>query len=101
MKEGQSTNLRSYLGFSVVTALMVAWILAAWTGFLLGIFPETSGNSSHALLLGFTRAEWGIMHYWLSVIAVFVTVVEIAISWKPIMEGIGYLTETRGERTID
>jgi hypothetical protein len=101
MNEGQEMNLRSYLSFSVVAALMVVWILAAWSGFLLGVVPDATGDSHRVLLLGYTRAEWGLIHSWLSVLAVFISAIEIMISWKSLREGIGYLTEAKSERSID
>ncbi|MFI5323289.1 MAG: cytochrome-c peroxidase [Thermodesulfobacteriota bacterium] len=62
MNDGKADNLVSYLGFSVVAALMVVWILTAWSGFLLGVVPDAPGDSHRALLLGLQETSIG--HAW-------------------------------------
>ncbi len=101
MKEDNTAGYGQYFGYSVTAALMLAWILAAWTGFMLGVVPYSPGDDKVTLLLGYTRAEWGIIHSWLSVIAVFVTAVEIVISRKFLREGLGYLTEAESKQAAD
>ena len=101
MKEGQAISLKPYISFSVITALMVVWILAAWSGFLLGVVPEAPGDSHHVLLLGYTRGEWSVIHSWLSVTAVFITAVEIIISQKSLRDAIRYLTEPQSKEAAD
>ena len=101
MKEDNTAGYGQYFGYSVTAALMLAWILAAWTGFMLGVVPYSPGDDKVTLLLGYTRAEWGIIHSWLSVIAVFITAVEIVISRKFLSEGLGYLTEAESKQAAD
>jgi hypothetical protein len=80
---------------------MLAWILAAWTGFMPGVVPYSPGDGKETLLLGYSRAEWGEIHSWLSVAAVFITAVEIVISRKFLREGVRYLTEAESKQSAD
>lgn len=95
MKEDKSLSYTVYFKYLTAAALMVAWVLAAWTGFMLGVVPYAPGAEKETLMLGFTRAEWGVIHSWLSVIAVFITAVEIIVSRKFLTEGIRYMAEAR------
>lgn len=90
MSEDFGVGYTTYLKYATAAALMVAWVLAAWTGFMLGVVPYSTGGENE-LLLGYTRAEWGILHSWLSVIAVFITAVEIVLTRKFLTEGLRYL----------
>ncbi|MGH7849217.1 MAG: hypothetical protein ACREOP_02855 [Thermodesulfobacteriota bacterium] len=91
----------AYVKYFVIAALTAVWISAAWTGFMFGVVPYTPGDEKDVLLLGYTRAEWGIIHSWLSVGAVSMTAVEILISRKSLREFIRYLTEPQGKETAD
>lgn len=98
MTEINSVGYTTYLKYFTAAALMVAWVLAAWTGFMLGVIPYPAGADKETLMLGLTRAEWGVIHSWLSATAVFITAVEIIISRKFLTEGIVYLAEARSEQ---
>lgn len=95
MTEDNRVSFMTYLKYVTVAVLMLAWVLAAWTGFMLGVVPYTPGAEKETLMLGFTRAEWGVIHSWLSVIAVLITAVEILITRKFLTEGIRYMAEAR------
>ncbi|OGE22719.1 MAG: hypothetical protein A3J42_09385 [Candidatus Dadabacteria bacterium RIFCSPHIGHO2_12_FULL_53_21] len=101
MKENHTGRYTAYVKYFVIAALTAAWILAAWTGFMLGVVPYSPGDEKDVLLLGYTRAEWGIIHSWLSVGAVSITAVEILITRKSLREFIRYLTEPQGKETAD
>ncbi|HSC35271.1 MAG TPA: hypothetical protein VLG45_08350 [Thermodesulfobacteriota bacterium] len=101
MKEYNTDGYTAYVKYFVIAALVAAWILAAWTGFMLGVVPYTPGDEKDVLLLGYTRAEWGIIHSWLSVTAVSMTAVEILISRKSLREFMNYLTEPQGKEAAD
>ncbi|MEW6144030.1 MAG: hypothetical protein AB1598_03320 [Thermodesulfobacteriota bacterium] len=91
MNEGYKQSSTANINYFVIAAMTAAWISAAWTGFMLGVVPYSTGGNE--VILGLTRAEWGIIHSWLSVIAVGITAVEIIISRKSLREGLIYLTE--------
>ncbi len=97
MKGNNADGYTAYIKYFVIAALVAAWILAAWTGFMLGVVPYSPGNVNDVLLLGYTRAEWGIIHSWLSVTAVSMTAVEILISRKSLTEFMNYLSEPHGK----
>ncbi len=101
MKGNNADGYTAYIKYFVIAALVAAWILAAWTGFMLGVVPYSPGNVNDVLLLGYTRAEWGIIHSWLSVTAVSMTAVEILISRKSLREFMNYLTEPQGKEAAD
>jgi hypothetical protein len=101
MKEYNTDGYTAYVKYFVIAALVAAWILAAWTGFMLGVVPYSPGGEKDVLLLGYTRAEWGIIHSWLSVTAVSMTAVEILISRKSLREFMNYLTEPQGKEAAD
>lgn len=95
MTEDNRVSFTTYIKYVTAAVLMLAWVLAAWTGFMLGVVPYTAGSGNETFMLGFTRAEWGLIHSWLSVIAVFITALEIVLTRKFLTEGIRYLAEAR------
>jgi|GEM_PF-2717004 len=101
MKAVNTDGYTVYIKYFVIAALVAAWISAAWTGFMLGVVPYTPGGEKDALLLGYTRAELGIIHSWLSAAAVLVTAVEVIISRKSLREFLNYLTEPQGKEAAD
>jgi hypothetical protein len=101
MKEYNTDGHTVYIKYFVIAALAAAWILAAWTGFMLGVLPYSPGGEKDVLLLGYTRAEWGIIHSWLSVTAVSMTAVEILFIRKSFGEFLNYLTEPQGKEAAD
>lgn len=101
MKEYNTDGQTAYIKYFVIAVLVAAWISAAWTGFLLGVVPYSPGGEKDVLLLGYTRAEWGVIHSWLSVTAVSMTAVEILISRKSFREFMVYLAEPQGKEAAD
>lgn len=101
MKEYNTDGHTAYIKYFVIAALAAAWILAAWTGFMLGVVPYSPGGEKDVLLLGYTRAEWGVIHSWLSVTAVSMTAVEILFIRKSFGEFLSYLTEPQGKEAAD
>jgi hypothetical protein len=95
MTQNHNDGYAGYIKYFVIAVMTAAWISAAWTGFMLGVVPYSTGGGDE-ILLGYTRAELGTLHSWLSVIAVGITAVEIIISRKSLREGIRYLTEPHG-----
>jgi hypothetical protein len=101
MKEYYTDGYTAYVKYFIIAALVAAWVLAAWTGFMLGVVPYTTGSENGTFMLGFTRAELNIIHSWLSVIAVCITIVEIIITRKYLREEIIYLTEPDARHSSD
>jgi len=101
MKECITDGYTVYIKYFLIAALVTAWISAAWTGFLLGVVPYSPGGDKDVLLLGYTRADWVIIHSWLSVTAVSMTAVEILFIRKSLREFLSYLTEPQGREAAD
>jgi len=99
--EENRVSYTTYLKYMTAAALMIAWVLAAWTGFMLGVVPYAPGGGKEALMLGVTRAEWGVIHSWLSVIAVIITAVEIVLTRKFLTEGIRHLAAAESGKAGD
>jgi hypothetical protein len=62
--------------------LLVSWVLATLTGVLLEVAPEVPRAGQQELLFGLTQRTWGDIHWWVSVLAVAVTVVHLATDWR-------------------
>ena len=65
------------------------------------IVPYAPGGGNETLMLGVTRAEWGVIHSWLSVIAVFITAVEIILTRKFLTEGLKHMAQARSGQAGD
>ncbi len=101
MKEENKKGHGSYMKYAGAGILAAAWILAAWTGFALGVVPYSPGGEDDALLPGLTRAELGVLHTWLSVIAVFITALEIILTRKFLTEGLRHLAAAESRQAGD
>ena len=99
MSDDGRVSYGTYLKYLTAAALMVAWVLAAWTGFMLGVMPYSSSGGNETIMLGLTRAELGVIHSWLSVTAVFITAVEIIFTRKFLTEGIRHLVTAESRQT--
>lgn len=75
----------------IAIALIVLWGLAAMTGFLLYLAP-TGPRSGRLILLFLTKAQWGDVHFWMSIAASAITIVHIAIDWRALKACVRYLT---------
>ncbi|NTV65947.1 MAG: DUF4405 domain-containing protein [Oscillochloris sp.] len=91
-QSAQKARLRALIAM----ALIVLWILAALTGFLLYVAPAGPRSGSLIMFL-LTKAQWADVHFWLSVAASLVTVIHIAIDWKALTACVRFLTSV--ERT--
>ena len=91
----------TYLKYLTAFGLLVAWVLAAWTGFMLGVVPYTHGGGNETLMLGVTRTEWGVIHSWLSAAAVFITAVEIVLTRKFLTEGLRHMVTAENRQAGD
>jgi Domain of unknown function (DUF4405) len=89
MKSRRSINANAYARAVVAIALLVSWSLAAFAGFLLWFAPRGAGKL--LLLLGFTRHEWGDVHFVMSVIALGITAIHLVIDWRALRGVLHYL----------
>jgi hypothetical protein len=76
--------------------LLVVWALATLTGFLLYVAPEGRQSGRRELLLGLTKASWGDVHWWISIVAVAITIVHLAVDWKTFRSCVRHLVHAHG-----
>ncbi|PDW01335.1 DUF4405 domain-containing protein [Candidatus Chloroploca asiatica] len=86
-KSGQKARLRALIALT----LIVLWILAALTGFLLYVAPA-GPHSGGLIMFILTKAQWANVHFWLSVAASLVTMMHIVIDWKALTGCVRFLT---------
>lgn len=81
----------------IALALIVFWGITALTGFLLYISPS-GPRSGQLVLLLFSKAQWGDIHFWSSIAASAVTILHMAIDWKALKSCARFLVSTeRGQ----
>lgn len=88
----QKARLRALIAMT----LIVLWVLAALTGFLLYVAPA-GPRSGGLIMFILTKAQWADVHFWLSVAASLVTIMHIVIDWKALTACVRFLTSV--ERT--
>lgn len=86
-QSGQKARLRALIALT----LIVLWILAALTGFLLYVAPA-GPRSGGLIMFLLTKAQWANVHFWLSVAASLVTMMHIVIDWKALTGCVRFLT---------
>ncbi|VXD13664.1 putative 4-amino-4-deoxy-L-arabinose-phosphoundecaprenol flippase subunit ArnE [Planktothrix serta PCC 8927] len=75
----------------VALALLISWSLVALTGFIIWFAPRGQGAGSIAFLLGLSRHEWGDIHFFISLLALVVTVIHVILDWRTLKGLIRYL----------
>ena len=73
-------------------ALIIVWVLSAFSGLVLWLAPEVRQAGQQPLLFGITKQNWGEIHFWICVAVVIVTLLHIIIDWKALRGVIHYLT---------
>lgn len=91
MKRKHTVNLRTYIRAVVTWILLIGWSFAALTGFLLWFAPGGPRAGKVPLFLGLTRHEWGDLHFLISLMALYVTVVHIILDWRALLKLSRYL----------
>ena len=96
MKTNHKHNARMKVKIRAIVAfaLIVLWIISALTGFLLYVAP-TGPRSGGLILLFLTKAEWGDVHFWISIAAAIVTVIHVIIDRKALKACARFLVSTR------
>lgn len=94
---GRPRNLKAYVRAVVALALIVVWGLAAGSGFLLWFAPSGPRSGWQLLFLGLTKHQWKDAHFWLSVVALGVTIVHVVIDWRALRGVLRHLTSVQRE----
>ena len=88
----------NYMKAIVALALIVVWSLAAISGFILEFSPQGRGVGHLTLFLGFTRREWGDVHFVVCVIALCVTLVHVLLDWRILRGYLRYLLNSHHQK---
>jgi cobalamin synthase len=81
-----------YVRAITAIALIIVWVLSAFSGLVLWLAPEVRQAGQQPLLFGITKQNWGEIHFWICVAVVIVTLLHIIIDWKALRGVIHYLT---------
>ena len=85
-------SVRAAIGMT----LIAVWSLATLTGVLRYVAPEGRRAGQQDILFGLTKSAWGDIHWWISLAAVIVTIVHLAVDWKTFRSCVRHLTHTHG-----
>ena len=91
-RRGRTLSIRAAIGIT----LIVVWSAALLTGILLYVAPEGRRSGQADLLFGISKSDWGQIHWWVSLVAVGVTIVHLAVDWKTFRSCVRHLTHTHG-----
>ena len=69
-------RLRAVIGITLITA----WSLVIVSGVVLWAAPQGPRSGQQELLFGLAKREWGDVHLWLSLAALTVTAVHVAVN---------------------
>jgi hypothetical protein len=92
MAEKRPIKPKIYARAVIAIALIIVWILSAFSGLILWLAPEGRQAGRQLLLFDITKQNWGEIHFWICVAVVIVTVLHITIDWKALRGVIRYLT---------
>ncbi len=92
MSEKRLIKPKVYARAITAIALIIVWVLSAFSGMILWLAPEVRQAGRQPLLFGITKQNWGEIHFWICVAVVVVTLAHIIIDWKALRGVIRYLT---------
>lgn len=92
MPEKRVIKPKVYARAVTAIALIIVWLLSAFSGLILWLAPDLRQAGQQPLLFGITKQNWGEIHFWICVVVVVVTLVHIIIDWKALRGVIRYLT---------
>ena len=92
MLERRPIKPKVYARAVTAIALIIVWVLSAFSGLVLWLAPDVRQAGRQLLLFGMTKQNWGEIHFWICVAVVIVTIVHIIIDWKALRGVIRYLT---------
>ena len=76
MQRRSRARLRAVIGMALITA----WSLVIVSGLVLWAAPHGPRSGRRELLLGLAKQEWGDVHLWLSLAALAVTGLHVAVN---------------------
>jgi ABC-type uncharacterized transport system permease subunit len=82
MTRTRPMHLKAYARALVALALIIVWGSVAFSGMLLWLAPSGPRSGWHELFLGSTKHPWKVLHVWLSMAALGVTMVHVVIDWR-------------------
>ena len=97
MSTGRPIKPKIYIRAIIAIALLIVWILSAFSGLILWLAPEVRRAGQQPLLFGITKESWGEIHFWICIAVVVVTLVHIIIDWKALRAVIRYLISVHRE----
>ena len=98
MSEKRAIKPKIYARAVIAIALIISWVLSAFSGLILWLAPEVRRAGQQPLLFSITKENWGEVHFWICVAVVVVTIIHIIIDWKALRGVIRYLTSVHRER---
>jgi CO dehydrogenase/acetyl-CoA synthase gamma subunit (corrinoid Fe-S protein) len=98
MSEKGAIKPKIYARAVIAIALIISWVLSAFSGLILWLAPEVRRVGQQPLLFGITKENWGELHFWICVAVVIVIIIHIIIDWKALRGLIRYLTIVHREK---
>ena len=98
MSEKRAIKPKIYARAVIAIALIISWVLSAFSGLILWLAPEVRRAGQQPLLFGITKQNWGEVHFWICVAVVIVTIIHVIIDWRALRGVIRYLTSVHREK---
>jgi len=100
MPTRKPVKIKVYARAVIAIALITVWSLSAFTGLILWLAPEVRRPGQQVLLFGFTKHEWGEIHFWICVSVAITTILHMIIDWKALRGVIRYLTSVHRKASL-
>ena len=91
-RRGARLSVRAGIGMT----LILVWTVVTLTGVLLYVAPTGRRAGQNELLLGVAKTTWGDIHWWVSLVAVAVTVVHVTVDWKTFRACVRHVVHASG-----
>ena len=95
MNRRRRTKTTVIIRLTLSLTLIITGVLLGLTGILMWLSPTGQHSGSTILFLGLSKDEMGDVHFYLSMITMFVALAHIVLSWKIIRGYFRYLIKTR------
>ena len=82
MPEKRPIKPKVYARAIIAIALIIVWILSAFSGLILWLAPEVRRAGQQSLLFNITKQELGEIHFWICVAVMIITIAHMIIDWK-------------------
>ncbi len=90
-RHGSRLSLRAGIGIT----LIAVWSVATVTGVLLYVAPTGRRSGQNDLLFGLTKTTWGDVHWWVSLVAVGVTIAHVIVDWRTFRACVRHVVHAR------